>query len=582
MLDYDGLDTTYAFGVSASSWYDGEYSFGVTVAEYDDFSDTYSYVRSKGERYKPQVGYWTPFAQVVGNEFPLWHAGRTNFFSRTQRFLNILSHPLWEFDQRLQYDRRNRYISTVDMFQPDSAHRIGVNVPLQLDSKDVTDPKNLLANPDFSIPGLARYNMPWRWTDRFTATTGTVAHYEDNALMGSGCVRMFAAAGKSCFLRQNVQKTLGVNDSVTASAFVLVPIPETAGTSEGDLVITVLYADGTSKMQKTALPGGTDGAWRRISATITPTKRVVRVDFMIAIVNELAHDYEVFVDACQLELGTAPTSFFRRRGERLHWMDPDERPAPYFVEALGSASSRTVEHVTGSPTTYSEYQRYRIWPTQDVYQWWLNAIPTRVDTMAVDSESLEANVQFRYGFEASPHDRARRAAIFQISSDKTKIEWAIEETPIDVLFSYQLADHHMDGGNWDEYGIADVEDTSYSIAIEAITLHKDLLWVVAKETWNSTTLRVLKVCLPFQRPDVLADSAQPNFLEVLQDYDLGLATGTVSAIGFAEGDDSKLLLTLDGGEYVAQLWYDYALYDEEVATSTLLRHNYQGKDLVLR
>ena len=77
-------------------------------------------------------------------------------------------------------------------------------------------------------------------------------------------------------------------------------------------------------------------------------------------------------------------------------------------------------------------------------------------------------------------------------------------------------------------------------------------------------------------------STQENFLEVLQDYNLGLASGTVSAIGFAEGDDSKLLLTLDEGDYVAQLWYDYALYDEEVATSTLLRHNYQGKDLVLR
>jgi len=582
MLDYDGLDTSYTFGVSSSSWYEGEYSFGVTTFDVADLIDTYSYIRSKGERYEPQVGYWTPFGQVVGNEFPPWHAARTNFFSRTQRFLNVLAHPLWEYDQKLQFHRRNSFISTMDIFQPDTAHRIGVNVEVQRDFGNENNPKNLLSNPDFSIPALARHSIPWRWTDRLSATTGTVEHYEDNALMGTGCIKMLASTGESCFLRQNVRKTLGINDSVTASAWVLVPIPVAEEVvSPAELVMTLFYIDGTSVMEKTTLPGGTDGAWQRMSVTITPTKRVARVDFMISIVSSLTHDFEMFVDACQLELGTAPTSFFRRRGERPHWIE-DERPAPYFVEALGAAASRTVEHVSGSPTTYNEYERYRIWPTTSTFTWWGNAIPTRLDTIAVDADSLEANVLFRYGFEANSVDRARRAAMFQISTDQTKIEWVVEETPIDVIFDYQIADHHMDGGNWDEYGILGEEDENSTIVIEALTIHKDLLWIVVLETWNSVTKRVLKVCKPFQRPDVLADSDQENFLEALQDYDLGLATGTISAIGFAEGDDSKLLLTRDGVGYVAQLWYDYAFYDEEVATSALLRHNYEGKDLVLR
>lgn len=585
MLDYAGYDGLYSFGVSSSSWYDGLYSFSVTEFDYADLKDTYTYYRDKGDRCDPQVGYWSPFAPVVGGEFPFWHAARSNQFSRTQRLINVWAQPIWEFDQLLQYERRNRFISTVDMFQPDASHRVPVTVELHNEGRNVVRPKNLLRNPDFSIPALARYNMPWRWTDRFTATTGTVTHYPTNSLVGYGSVRMFAANGKNCYLRQNVLKTFGVNDSVTGSAWVLIPITE--NTSEEDstkraLVLTALYADGTCATSRTALPSGTAGSWRRISCTLTPTKRVARIDFLVVIENDLGHDYEVFVDACQLELGKAATSFERRLDESPFWMVQNGNQVPYFIEALGAGTSRQVEHVSGDQVSYTEYERYRIWPTGDQHDWWLNALPTRVDTPTVDASGLQSTVRTRYGFHSDVEDRSRRAAKFQISSDKGSIEWVVEDTPIDVIFSYAIGDHFMDGGNFDEYGVPGEEDGSYDITIEALTVHKDLVWVVALETWNGTTIRVLKVLRPFQRPDILADNAQVNFLENIQDYNLGLSTGTVSAIGFAEGDDTKLLLTLDGTEYVAQLWYDYAFFDREVATSTLLRHNYQGQDLVMR
>jgi hypothetical protein len=334
--------------------------------------------------------------------------------------------------------------------------------------------------------------------------------------------------------------------------------------------------------QRVALPSGTDGAWRRVEVTLTPTQRVARIDFMVVVDNDLGHDYEIFVDACQLELGMAATSFDRKLDESPFWMAQNGRQSPFFLEALGAAAERTVEHIVGDEITYNEYPRYRIWATNDQFDWWLNSIPTRADSPVEDEDDLEATVRTRYGFGTNPEDRSRRAAVFQISDDATKIQWVYEETPIDVIFEYQIADHFMDGGFYNEYGIPAEEDENFEIEIEAITVHKDMVWAVAKETWNGVTKRVLKILLPFQRPDVLADDDQPNFLETVRDIDLAYTSGSVTAIGFVDGDDTKLQMTIDGTDYIVNLWYDYVFFDRDVATSALLRHNYGSQDLVMR
>lgn len=578
-LDYAGIDALYAFGVSDVAWLSDRYSFSVTVPEYSDLDDTYSYSRSKGTRYDPQVGWWSYWTQIIGNELPPWHSGRHNKYSRTQRLFNVFAQPLEEFSRKLEEERRNRFISTADVFQPHGAHRIPVSVRLRSEKRDLIR-RNLLRNPEFSIPGLARYALPWAWTDRIAGSDGTVTSYYDNALEGTASIRMYAQAGQICYLRQGVQRVFSTNDSVTASAWVLVPFPTTYSedSDPAHLVLTLMYEDGSSEMVKQALPHGTAGSWRRIQVTKDIAKRVHRADFMIVLDNDTDHDWEVFVDACQLEASPAATAFQLPPDSVPFWMEPQNQA--FHLQAIGSASSRTVEHKTGQGVTYNEYIHRRVFVTNDTFEWWYKAIPTRVGSLSAES-GLEATVKTRWGFTAEEETRARRNASFQIASDGSSIDWVVEETPIDVLFSYKLADHFADGGYQDEYMVPEDEDSSYTFVAEALTVHRDLLWIVGKETWNGTTKRILKICLPSGQPDVLADSDKTNFLEVIQDFDLGISSGSATAVAFVEGHDDKLVVTIDGADYSAALWYDYAYWTQDMLTAALLRHSYAGNELVM-
>jgi hypothetical protein len=579
--EYAAYDGGYSVIASDFASYDGAYAYIAAVDGIGaELNTNYQVARSIGTRFDPQAGWWSHWTQIIGNQFPPWHSARNKEFGQTQRFLNHAGQSMEEFERELQEFRRNSFIQSADTFQPDHAFRIYINRELRTSEGDYASP-NLLRNPDFSIPGLTRYNLPWAWTDRFTATTGTVAHYTANSLTGTGCVKMTAASGEICYLKQAVASTVQSNDCITGSVWCLIPVDSTytAGTARARLIVSVMYEDGSSEITDQDLPVATDGYWQRVAVTITCSKRASQADIMVHLDNsEGSRTWEVFLDAFQLE-AAASTSAWSMSFERFpHWINETSR-APIGVQSIGASAERTIELVTNFGVTYDEVPHTRIWPLVTVEEWWVRAIPTRVDLVTPATEPTGI-IRTRWGFLADENTRRRFNTGFRIQNNQ--IQLYVEDTPVDVVFAYSVADHFMDGNDSKElYGIYGEEDAAFTVTFEALTVHREKLWVIIKEVYEGTTTRVLKILKPGQAPTVLGDSTQTNFLETIQDFDVGDNTGTCNSVAFVDGDDTKLAVDISSTVKVLNLYYDYGFFDSSHITNLLLRHEYTGETLVV-
>ena len=523
-------------------------------------------------RYDPQVGHWSFWTQAIGNAFPAWHAARKNPIGRTQVLLNAAAIGVEDVHRQILEYRRNAYLETANLFQPGKAFRIAVARRARSSPSDFPR-QNLLYNADFSIPGPARLGTALGWDA--TGTTGTSRRYAANAFTGTGCMRLHAAAGQECFLRQRVPASEGGTSTapttVSASLWVLLPYA-VSNIGVGTLEVTVENADGSSASATVAIPAGTGGAWRRLSVPVTTSRRVQDVAIEIHLDNDTGAAIEMFADAAQLEFG-AVTPWAINPGALPVWL---ERPSlgPVFVEAVAPAVDRTVGAVT-----YAEHAHRRIWLTPWAPDWWLRAMPTRVGSIAAYSGSATGTTRNLWGFRADPDTRSRRTSRYVVEDNRIKLVDA--NTPVDVHESFKLAERWFDNDGFDRYAVWDEEPGGYTVTIEALTIHRDRLWIVVKETWQSVTYRTLKIARTAPSGWVLADPDITNYLEVLADFDMGLNTGTCTSVAFAEGRDDLLLLTIGGSPYSIDVFYDYAFFSEDDLGALLLRHDYQGDTIVL-
>jgi hypothetical protein len=525
-------------------------------------------------RYDPQVGHWSYWTQAIGNAFPHWHAARKNPIGRTQTFLNVAGIGIEGLHRSILEFRRNAYLETANLFQPSSAFRVPVSRPARVNTSDFPR-RNLLYNPDFSISGPARTKIPLGWDVNGASTTGVVDRYAANAFTGTGCVRFTADNGEDCYLQQEVTTSDGgvstAANSVTGSIWVLLPYTASS-TSIGQLQVTINHADGTSSSGTSSVPEGTGGGWRRVSVTLTTTKRIQSLEIQVLLDNDSGSTKEMFIDAAQLEFGKL-SPWTPNAGALPHWF---ERPSlgPVFAESVSSGTSRTVGSVT-----YDEYVHNRIWLTPWVADWWERALPTRVGTLAAYAGSEVGTEREIWGFNADVDTRERRTMKYTIADNRLKLVDAV--TPVDVYYSFKIAERWFDNDGFDRYAIWDEEPGGYTVTFEAFTIHRDRIWLIVKEVYNSTTYRTLKIVRPSPSGWVLADDTITDYLEVLADFDTGLNTGTCTSVRFADGNENLLLLTIDASEYSLDVFYDYAFFDPNNTGSLLLRHAYTGDTLVL-
>jgi hypothetical protein len=561
-----------------SGTYNGAYSFTVASPEIGSLPISFSYTPQMGTRYPAQDGWWSYWTQAVGNAYPLWHAARRNAIGMTQTFLNHLGMGLESAQREFVKFRKNLYVGSADLFQPERAYRLPINKKLRTDIADL-EQYNLLLNSDFSLHGPSRYDMPAFWSSRGTATTGTVSSYSANALTGSHCVKMEAAQGEECYLHQSMpaqmgQTTADVQDLwVTGSAWVLIPQPATYEDATGELVLSILYENGTGTVEKTTLPTNTVGAWKRVTVTKQATARIVSVDLMVHVQNDASGTLEVFVDAMQVETGERARPWMPNPASMPWWWDVLPLP-PIYLHAIDAGTERSINGVT-----YTEYPHTRVWVTTAQEDWWDSALPTRVGDLVASVAGYNYTTRNVWGFVAEPDARLRFTTKFVVNSNKVNLVQKL--TPADVMYEFQLAEQFLDNDLRTRYAVWEEEDASFSRTIEALTIHRDRLWLVALETYQDTTRRVLKVCRPHSNSYVLADVDLPNYLEVIQDFSLSTASGSCTDMAFVDGQDNLMMLVIDATEYELPLYYDYAYFSGSRINELLLRHEYSGDSLVL-
>ena len=145
--------------------YNGSYSIVLSTWDTGSLSVATSYTSEKGTRYDPQIGHWSYWTQAIGNAYPPWHAARRNPIGRTQTFLNAAGIGIEGVHREMLKLRRNAYLTTSDTFQPDRAYRLPVTRELHENAQDF-ERYNLLINPDFSLQGPAREQLPLAWSKR--------------------------------------------------------------------------------------------------------------------------------------------------------------------------------------------------------------------------------------------------------------------------------------------------------------------------------------------------------------------------------------------------------------------------------
>ena len=569
--------------------YSGSYAYTLNAGETGRLTTGWSYASEAGTRFEPQGGHWSYWTQAIGNAYPHWHAARKNEFGRTQTFINHAGIGLEGAHREQMQLRRNMFIGTADTFLPGAAHAIPVTRELRL-APEAFSRHNILQNPDFSISGLARTKLPWAWSKRGSDSTGTVELYSQNSLVGTNSMRISCTTGQKAYLHQTLYASAarlnqGDQDiTVTGSFWVLVPAASGYAANIGEITVTLGYEDGTGVAARASLPSSTNGAWKRLDVSVVATNRVSSADLMIT-VESVTDEAAVFVDAAQLEAGAQVRSWAPNPNSVPHWLVMHSTQprsalnAPVYVESVGAASSRTTDHLTGYDISYDEYEHNKIWVTSSVDDWWESALPTRVSALSTPILELEAITQNVWGFRADPHSRRRRTNILRISGNR--IQRVDLLTTNDVWAEYQIAEPFLEYVPKVTYGIWDKDDTGYDIDLEALTIHRDRLWVVARETYQGTTRRVLKICKTAGNSFTLADTGVDNYLELLQDWDLGPDTGTCTAIGFSEGDDSTLVVEIDSGQQTTTMYYDYGYWTPDQENQVLIRHDYGTDTLVM-
>jgi hypothetical protein len=215
--------------------------------------------------------------------------------------------------------------------------------------------------------------------------------------------------------------------------------------------------------------------------------------------------------------------------------------------------------------TGSEEPKIELRRTTTQYEFYEDAVPTfAYVTLGVTGDIFQ-NVD---GPVYTEWDKSIWGTYFTLESGDT-ICLNSKAVTGEVFTRFELADRYI--GNIseeeEEYGSIIEEEPDFSRTLEALTVYRGKLYVIAKETKAGTDYRVLKV-MPW-----LGLSGE---IDVTKDVLLDMATGVVEELGFVDGHIEQMAMKTDDGQWwTINLRFDYFYQDIEEQI-VLLRHSYSG------
>lgn len=522
-------------------------------------------------RWERQFGWWAWSTQSIGNLFPRWHMARLNVKGDTQKLINAWGMSFDRVTLGYLAFRKEIYLATADLAQPDIFYH-GNMLDIGF---DVKKRPNLLQNPSMSMCQIARRKHPTWWSTRKAGTTGEVVLVESPTFIGTHSARMTVEPGEEAYLQQAVFLSFPSETKISFSIWYMVPVAIDQEEEDSDLAciyLSIMYASSKMSVTKVPLKIGTGGQWVQASVSVELTEEMYMAKAVVALRGG-NQSLRVYVGAAQLE-----------SGDVTPWSENDfpklvafpglggTYPVDAYVELDEEATGE--ETFIGDAVAWTSKKKRALFPVSSQDDYWGQMVPTR----ATASDDLPSSTE-----------RTILGWYSTVEGESWSTSWAIQGNKLvqrnaaitnEILAEFDIGEFWLDEDEPSVIGLlTSDEDPGFSRVLEALTVHKNLLWVVCKETENGTTSRVLKVLKPWSRwslPNAY-DQGIPNMhLECLGDVLLPVSSGTVDYLAFSEDRPDSIVIRLDDEFTAIDLWFDYAMHVTP-ERQVILRHDYDGK-----
>lgn len=497
-------------------------------------------------RNRIQVGRMSAATQKIMNRFPRWTTMRLDPQSMGYKIMASVGQNIEHLYENILSMRNEMFIGTADQAQSYqlyqfSNERIG-QIALDKAVAQADSYRNLLANSDFSLLQPRRTLKAFKWTGQYTVTDTKSAY-------GTYSAKLTPTASISQFVTD-------VIDTNNPLVFSFYHQTNSAVSIEDDLVYAALihfvYEDDTRKIIRQAIPSYTSSSWKRFSFSVTPEKRVTRIEVQI-ILRPNSYVSEAYIDCLQLEINDSTTAWIARADDRQWFMDTFQLPR---VQA--SKGNQSLKKIS-------------IYMSDDDYEFQYKLPPTRaeLETVFEDESALT---------------RSHWGRIIDYTKDEHPMKWIVDRetvkresvtVPGEIPFSYNLAELAPDEMKMVVYD--DVTRTNLALAT-----YRDLLYVLSKEIYEGNTKYFLKVVKPHVA--VYTDT----HLEVLADLELQLSSWIQDLspfhsypsgsyqMGIATSRPDLLAIQLPAGQILLyKLYFDYGFIDLTDAT-LYLREDYKS------
>lgn len=561
-FEFNALPINYRYTTAQMQSLDILYQYEAVEAQESSFGVVYKYSRDEDlDRDPAQRGFWAWTTQELGNLFPHWSMPRFNIGGPTQQLLNSWGMGFDNMKAEFVHYRRNLFLATADESDPDLFFHAAC-----VDFKEYKRrAKNLLQNPHFSIAGLARHKLPLHWSKNMAETTGTVQLVSSPVLMGSYSVSMLAAPGEVCFLRQTLTPGGAKGSPLTASVWYMSPIDDNTESNRSEtsgLFLSVVYADGSAELTSVALDHGTGGEWRRASCTLDLAKELFALHFYVRLNNTGTESIKYYVAAAQLERSPTATPYEDPIATVIPYIR-DQVPlydGPIDVYVDYGTEEATEEIITGAPVTYDSRSGRRLTYIPDEGIFWDRLPPSRCTATLLTVPAPGATQRTTLGWFNSPEDEYFTTS-WRVAGNK--LEQYNQRIPSEIVAQFDLAEFNLDEeANGQIAVLTDTEKPGFSRTLETLCIHKNLIYLVCKETDDGVTARYLKLINPHSRwPLPLAQEQEISmWLEVLGDVEIPVSSGTCDYVGPIDASPERFLIRIGAEYYTLDFEYDFFMF----------------------
>jgi len=587
VTEYSSLELNYSYKRVEYQEYEIKYSYDLIAYQVAEYDVAYNIAASNHATAGNMTGHWSDHTQIIGNNLPIWHAGRYNQTSNYQQFLNAFgmgSEDNYSFFTDL---RKNSFLETADLDDLYSGHIC--NYPAEVPDISDTQNSNLIYNSDFSIPGRALASIPCGWAiDKSTGATVTLS--SSYGLSAGNALEVRTNSSQYATVYQSYELRYPKGQDLVLSAMINVPNDassvDSLASGSANLAMEAIYVDGSIGRSLVSIPLSTTESghvetnltgtntsvqvsqWQRISTKLNLTKPTALVKcHIVSNYSNNSSDFLFYIDCVQLEEGAKATRWKKAGLDNVAWVYSSRNyiPSQYNIYSNNTSSYTYNSVVLNSNTSYLHSRpKTQLHYTANTDQFYYEAIPTRLT--ALNTSTATGISRGIKGVVTDRHDPLILNAQYIVDpSDSSKIKKQSFELN-DDHGSYAIAERDYFGTNPYEYTVLKDHyssgNTDYSLEIRALTFNGDRIVAFCKEFIDSSDYYTFKFIKPQKR-------FNGNYFECIQDYRVsdavkdtltGIETGSVkfNSISKLEGEKNKFIIEAsDGTKYEALFAYDY-------------------------